>query len=63
MGNHGILLQYIVVLPIFYKQLIQISIGYTISERRRARGLKRGDASSQMYPIVVLLSELFLSIL
>ena len=46
MGNHEILLQYIVVLPIFYKQLIQISIGYTISESRRARGLERGDASN-----------------
>jgi len=49
MGNHGILLEYIVVLPIFYKKLIQISIEYTISEGRRARGLERGDASTEYY--------------
>jgi len=47
MGKHGILLQYILILPIFYMQLIQISIGYTISESRQARGLERGDASNR----------------
>ena len=45
MRKHGILLQYILVLPIFYKQLIQISIGCAISGSRQVRGLEPGDPS------------------